>query len=168
MPFTMPARRALPVQTALSRPSLPPHQVELTASGEPPEPRLSLKSISVTFPKMLADSVGRCNIIYSNRYLEGGVYETVRTCGAEFDRESGYVVSLASRLPREGDRPSLRARSRIDPWSVGAARRNCAKRSHSRKFGADADRARGHISRDRRWRIRSFDSCTDWPSCIDR
>jgi len=54
-----------------------------------------------------AGSTGRCNIIYSNRYLEGGVYETVRTSRAELGGESGYVVPMESRLPREGDRASL-------------------------------------------------------------
>src|ERR1700738_3027921 len=30
----------------------------------------------VTYPISMAGSTGRCNIIYSNRYLEGGVYGT--------------------------------------------------------------------------------------------
>jgi hypothetical protein len=54
--------------------------------------------------------------------------------------ENGCVVSPTSRLPR--DRPGLRARPRSDLWSVGAVRRNCAKRSQAREFGADADAVR--------------------------
>src|ERR1022692_1055724 len=98
-----------------------------------------------------AGSTGRRNIIYSNRYLEGGVYETVWTSRAEFGGESRYVVSLESRLPFEGDRTGLWARSRVDSWSVGAARRHCAKHPHSRKCGTDACRARRHIPRHRLW-----------------
>jgi hypothetical protein len=52
-----------------------------------------------TCPTRAAGSTGRCNIIYSNRYLEGGVYETVWTSRAELGGESGYVVPMESRLP---------------------------------------------------------------------
>jgi hypothetical protein len=60
-----------------------------------------------SFPLMTASSTGRRNIIYSRRNLEGGVYETIWTSGAELCGESGYVVPMESRLPREGDRARL-------------------------------------------------------------
>lgn len=102
--------------------------------------------------------MGRCNIIYSNRYLEGGVYETVWTSRAELGGESQYVVE--SRVPREGDRASLGAQSRVDPWSVGNVRRGLRQAFALEGIGADVDRTRGHFSRDRLWRIWPLDRQT--------